>query len=52
MSVQLNWTLVPGAVKINVFELSTQAEQRLELLVIQKTVRREVPHLKTNNTEI
>lgn len=51
MSVQLHWTLVPGALEINVFDLSTQAEQRLELLVIQKTVRREVPNLKTNNNK-
>ncbi len=37
---------VPGAVKGNGFDLSTQAEQRLQLFVIQETVRREVPHLK------
>lgn len=47
LSDLLKWPSVPGAVKGNGFDLSTQAEQRLQLLVIQETVWREVPHLKT-----
>lgn len=48
MSDLLQWPSVPGALKRNGFDLSTQAEQRLQLLVIQETVWREVPHLKQN----
>lgn len=48
MSDLLQWPSVPGALKGNGFDLSTQAEQRLQLLVIQETVWREVPHLKQN----
>lgn len=37
--------LLPGALKGNVFDLSTQTEQRLQLLVVQEWVWREVPQL-------
>lgn len=40
---------LPGALKGNGFDLSTQAEQRLQLLVIQEWVWREVPQLKTTH---
>lgn len=43
---------LPGTVKVNVFDLSTQAEQGLQLLVVQETVGREAPQLNTTVTEI
>lgn len=44
--------ILPGTVKVNVFDLSTQAEQGLQLLVVQETVGREAPQLNTTVTEI
>lgn len=52
MSHLLYWSSVPGALKGNGFHLSTQAEQRLQLLVVQKAVWREVPHLHTTWTDV
>lgn len=38
--------LLPGAVKGYGLDLATLAEQRLQLLVVQETVGREVPDLR------
>lgn len=43
---------VPGTVEGNGFDLSTRAEQRLQLFVVQKTVGGDVPQLKTTHATL
>ena len=41
----------PGAVEEDGFDLPTLAEQRLQLLVVQEAVGRQVPHLGRRTTD-